>query len=397
MQQRMGFPWGIFLSLVKKYALLGSALCLALSLSVAHAADVAFAGFAYSGDDQSIAGRFPYSKRYEASLGPAGINGPLQKALTSIHPQGYKLIPRIEELADRDQAIAVALVITNETVSTEQIGAVFKLFVQLRGQAMYFDFKSQTVIRAYPFSFAYIDGLQSPPTEDQKIERIGYVYNGIGGKPGILERFTNALAQATIPTHVPLYVQVSNISIDDEARSEFPAAYGKEVAETWVADTFADAISSKMGIPILPYAKGYAIGGVMPMTVADGTVFNLKLPQPDYQFSVKIKKLKKILYSEQGAGKAFIYGTLADVKLDEPLSSISYLNGQFKNGELKTVPASQVNTDDFPAFQDSMRGLFIKLSAAIDGEDTSWLKSATQAADIDKQMASTRELIKTCK
>jgi hypothetical protein len=383
------------LLLIKSLALL--IVSTAFYLSNAQATDVAYAGFAYSGDYQSIASRFPYSKQFEATLGASGINGILQKKLPSIQPQSYALVPRIDELVGRDQAIAVALVMTNETVSTEQIAAVYKLFVQLRGQAMFFDFKSKSVIRAYPFSFAYIDALPSPPTEEQKIERIGYVYNGISGKPGILERFAGALTQATIPTTVPRFVQVSNVTVGDEARGEFPDAYKNGAAETWIADTLGEAISSKMGIPILPYAKGYAIGSVMSMTVADGTVFNLKLPEPDYQFSVNISKLKKILYSDKAAGKSYIYGTLADLKLEEPLSATAYLKSPMKNGEVKIVPANQANTEDFPAFQDSMRGLFTKLSAAVAGETTPWLKSASEASDIEKQIASTRELLKSCK
>lgn len=363
----------------------------------AYGTEVAFAGFAYSGDHQSIKARFPFSKRFETSLGPAGVNGLLRKALPAIQPQDYKLVPRLDELTGRDQAVAVALVMTNETVSTEQFGSVYKLFVQLRGQALFFDFKSKTILRAYPFSFAYLDALASAPTEAQKEASIGYVYLGKNGKPGIIDRFSQALVQATIPAHVPRFVQVTNVVIGDEARGDFPAQYGNGVAETWVADSFGEAITGKMGIPILPFAKGYAIGNVMSMTIADGSVFNLKLPKPDYEFTVNISKLRKVVYEESAAGKSLIYGTYASLKLEEPLSAHVYLDGQFKNGEVKVVPAMQVNTEDFPAFQDSMRGLFIKLSGAIAGESTPWLKSAASGNDVDKQIASTKELLQSCK
>ncbi|HEY4074741.1 MAG TPA: hypothetical protein VGM52_16715 [Herbaspirillum sp.] len=363
----------------------------------AYSADIAFAGFAYSGDYQSSSQRFPYSKKFETSLGAAGINGLLRKALPGVQPVNYKLTSRIEELAGRDQAVAVALVVTNETVTTEQIGAVYKLFVHVRGQAMFFDFKSKTVLRAYPFSFAYLDALPDAPSESQKVSAISKVYLGTGGKAGVLDRFYAALTQATIPDNVSRFVQVSNVIIEDEARTEFPAQYGNGVAETWVADTFAEAIAGKMGIPMLPYSKGYAIGNVMSLTVADGTVFNLKLPEPDYAFTIDISKLRKVVFEEKAAGKSLIYGTYASIKLEEPLSAHTYMKESFKNGEVKVVPASQVNTEDFPAFQDSMRGLFTKLSSAVAGESSPWLKAASSGNDIDKQIASTRELLQSCK
>jgi hypothetical protein len=365
--------------------------------TIAHSTEVAFAGFAYAGEHQSIGVRFPYSKRFEASLGPAGINGLLQAALPKIQPAGYNLVTRLDELTGRAQAISVALVMTNETVSTEQLGQTHKLFVQLRGQALFFDFKSKTILRAYPFSFAFLDALPTEPNEGQKDASIGYVYLGKNGKPGILDRFSQALMQATIPVNVPRFVQVTNVVIGDEARADFPEQYGNGVAETWVADTFGEAIASKMGIPILPFSKGYAIGNVMSMTVADGSVYNLVLPKPDYEFSVNLSKLRKVVYQETAAGKSLIYGTYASLKLEEPLSAHAYLDGQFKNGEVKVVSAMQVNTEDFPAYQDSMRGLFTKLSGAIAGDATPWLKSAASGNNIEKQIASTRELLQSCK
>ena len=362
-----------------------------------NAAEVAFAGFAYSGDHQSITARFPYSKRFEATLKTPGMNGLLQQALVSVHPQDYSLTSRIDELKGRDQAVAVALVMTNETVSTELIGGVHKLFVQLRGQALYFDFKSMTILRAYPFSFAYLDTLSAVPTDKNKDASVANVYLGTNGKLGIIGRFSQALTTATLPTSVSRFVQVSSVAIGDDARMAFPTQYENGAAEAWVADTFSEAIANRMGIPILPYSSGYAIGNVMSMTVADGTVYSLKLPEADYKFSLNVSKLKKVVFDEQAAGKSLIYGSYLTLKLEEPLSSHTYLNGQFKNGEAKVVSAMQLNTDDFPAYQDSMRGLFTKLSGVIAGDGNPWLKSAASGNDIDAQILATRELLKSCK
>lgn len=366
----------------------------ALLLHFCHAtaSDVAFAGFAFAGDMQSSAARFPISKRLEASL-----QSELRQKVAAVKPEHFSLVARIDDLQGRDQAVAVAMVVTSESVSTERFGNVYKVLVQLRAQAMFFDFKSKTVVRAYPISFAYIDALSAPPTQEQITERISTVYRGAGGKPGLIQRFVDTLARATIPAQVPRFVQVTNVSVGDEAREQFPAHLRGAAGDTWIADALGEAISSKLGIPILPYAKGYAIGNVMSMTIGDSTVYNLTLPKPDYEFSADIVKLKKVLYSEQAAGKSFIYGTLAKIQLIEPLSDTAYLRSNFKNGEVKVVPATQQTTDDFPAFEDSMRGLFAKLSRAVGGEEQVWLKSAADAKDIDQQITKTRELLKSCK
>ena len=363
----------------------------------AYSTEVAFAGFAYSGDSNTITARFPHSKKYEESLGASGLNSLLQKTLASAQPKNIKITSKIYDLLGRDQAVAVALVMTNEVVTTELIGQTYKLFVQLRGQAVFFDFKSKTVLKTYPLSFAYLDALPAQPTNSQIIDSIQNVYLGKNGKLGIIERFKNSLINAKVPDAVTRYVQVVNVVISDDARPKFSDAYGKGVAETWVADSFSEAIANKMEMPILPFSKGYALGNVMAMTISNGEVYTLTLPKPDYEFRIKITNLRKVVFEETAAGKSLIYGTYATFSLEEPLSGTSYLNGDYKNGEVKVVSALQTNTEDFPAFQDSMRGLFTKLAGEISGENTSWLKSATTGKDILKQMALTRELLNSCK
>ena len=287
-----------------------------LHLSTASAADVALAGFAYDGDLPSSAARFPVTKQLEASLGPRGINVMLDKAMQGKAPDNFTLVPRIESLAGRDQAVAVALVMTGEMVSTEEIGGVVKLTVQLRGQAMFFDFKSKTVLRAYPLSFACLDVLAQAPTKEQIAERMLALYQGSNGKPGILARFASAVNRASLPAKVPRFVQVGKVAVGDEARAAFPSELANGAGEAWIADMFGEALPARPGIPILPYAKGSAIGNVMSMTIGDSTVFNLKLPEPDYVLSADAVKLKKIVYAQQAAGKRFVCGTQMDLRLE---------------------------------------------------------------------------------
>ena len=114
------------------------------------APEVAFAGFAYSGSASTMAARFPHSQRYEEEMQTAGtsMGQNLRRLLDATPPSHLKIVSQIEALKGRDQALAVALVIGSETVSVEQFGNAHKLMVLIRGQAMFFDFKSMNVLRA---------------------------------------------------------------------------------------------------------------------------------------------------------------------------------------------------------------------------------------------------------
>ncbi|MGC7402385.1 hypothetical protein ACPWR0_00930 [Pandoraea pneumonica] len=317
------------------------------------------------------------------------------------HPaQNFKLTTEpIEQLKGRDQAIVVSLVLNSETVSVERFGAVRKLFVMLRGQALFFDFKSMTVLRSYPVSFGYVDNLDHEPTQAEILDRVRLVYDGANGKPGLYGRFASAIGDAKLPDQAPRYLQVVHVDVTPEAAAMLPD-YLKTTStsvQTWAADMVSEAISTRVGVPVIPYSKGHAIGNVMSMQVMDGTVYNLTLPKPDYEIDVTLKNFKKIKYSENAVGTAYIYGSYADISIREPLTGATYLNTSLKNGEVKPVPASQTWVDDFPAYYDSINGLFVKLAETIAGKDDAWVKSAASASDITSQIDKTTGLMKLCK
>jgi len=289
---------------------------------------------------------------------------------------------------------------TNETVSYERFGRAYKLFMNLRGQALFFDFKSMTVLRSYPITVAYLDVLAAPPSDEELDDRVNKLFLGDGQKAGLVQRFANQLAAATLPENVPRFLQVNKVTISPEARNELPEALKNtpNTAETWLADQLSEMIASRTGTPVLPFAKGYAIGNSMAMRFADGTVFNLKIPEADYAFSVDLTGFKRIKSGESVAGASYIYGTYVDLKLVEPVSGRAYLDSKFKNGEVKLVPVTQSEIDDFPAYADSVRGLFGKLTAVLGGKDDPWIKSAaTPTSDINAQISATKTVLQSCK
>jgi hypothetical protein len=213
-----------------------------------------------------------------------------------------------------------------------------------------------------------------------------------------LQRYAAALSTATLPTKVSRTLQVSSVLLKPQFLAILPAALSATpvIAQTWAADLVSEALSSQTGVPMLPFAEGEAVGRVMTMQVSDGNVYNLKIPEPDYRVEVELSGVKKVKYGEVPAGASYIYGTYANVRVVEPVSGKVYMNAPFKNGEVKLVPVTQTGVDDFPAFYDSVNGLFKKLAVTIDGRDSTWVKSASSAPDIEKQVTATNELFREC-
>ena len=377
---------------------------LSLMMQVSHGQtrSVTFAGVAFSGDAAGLSQRFPFSLEYDKNL-KSQKSSLFKRTYEHVEvnkPDSFNISKNpINELKGNDQALVTSLVISSETVSVENFGNIRKLLVLLRGQAIFFDFKSMNVVRSYPVSFGYVDNFQHDPSHQEILERVRLVYEGSDNKPGLYSRYASALMNASLPTQVPRYIQVTKATLTPEMLSVLPD-YLKttpNTSEKWAADLVAEAISTRIGVPMVPYSKGYAIGNVMSMKVMDGEVFNLTLPKPDYEIEVDFKNVKKIKFSEGAGGASFIYGTYADIKIHEPMSGTEYLKTSLKNGETKVIPTSQTYVDDFPAYYDSVNGMFVKLSETIAGKDKIWIKKSASASDIDTQISKTTQLMNLCK
>jgi hypothetical protein len=193
-------------------------------------------------------------------------------------------------------------------------------------------------------------------------------------------------------------LQITKVTIAPDAS----AAIRPEIAsvpgapESWLADHFGEALNSKAGVALFPYSPGSAIGGVMQMKLND-TDFNLQFPDPDWDISIDLTGVKRVKYAENAVGTSYVYGSYATVRIAPHGAAQAILDAQFKNGEVKEVPASQTYVDDLPAYNDSIRGLFDKLAEVLGGQDLPWLKTAAVTPNIGKQITATRGLLQKCK
>jgi hypothetical protein len=368
------------------------------------ARDVGYAGFSYAGDFGTIQSRFPLTSQIIPPHGvlasqPSPAEQQLLEAARRLKPAGFNVVvDQLTELEGRDEAIMVILEVTDETVSTEKFDDLTKLFINIRAQSLFFDFKSKTVLRSYPISAVYLGAVSGEPTDAKKLEKVRELIVG-GEQPGLIGHFLERLAHASLPQSVSRFIRVANVAVTDDAVSTLPAYFRRPgVPETWIADQFSEALLDEAGVSLLPYAKGYAIGNTIAAHLADGTAFNFQIPAADYSVSIELRSLKRVPFGEVPAGRSYIYGAYVHLLVEEPLLQHRYFDVVLKNGETKIVPASQSTVDDWPAFQDAIGGLFKKFAGTVApaGNNEKWIKSSTAVANIAQQADATRTLLKSC-
>lgn len=367
------------------------------------ASEITQAGFAFSGDYKTAAQRFPYTfelfKRIQAEKNASRTFS----FLVNERSKGLKN-PEIEfhssgdlvNLKNSDRALMSVLVLTGETVATENYGTYYKTFVNLRGDALIFDYKNQTVVRSYPLSVVLFDATPEKPTTQRITGFVDHLIRREDGR-GLVTQYIRRLASVKLPKESVRTVQVKQGSVTPEALSFLPSSLQKnpQAVQAMLTEGFASILSAKLNVPMLPSSVGHA-GGVMSMRLENGDDYKLKVGEGDYLFDVKLNKFAKIQTSKSNVGSAYVYGTYMTVRFYEPALNTEYINTDLKNGEVAIVPAGQISGDDFAGYQDAMRGLALKFADAFKHPDSDWLNKAASAKNIKSQMKTADEIIRKC-
>ncbi len=375
---------------------------LALTCSPCHAdpkALVHFAGFAYSGPYSDITKAFPYTAALN-KLGSdkvAPLDAALHKLLLDKSFPGFTLDYQGLGNIQTGDDLALAFALNNESVSVEHIQGEYKILFTLDAQALFFNMKQMLIVASYPFGLDYIDVSPTMPTRAQIQDTFSKLYFG-GLNANILSQFVSTLGTIRLKQRFGNTIQVSDVSIAQKAISKFPGDMQSslEAVKDLIATQFSDYLSKNANVPILPYTKDYAIGNKIATRFANGDVFNLQVPQPDYTIDLNILDFKKILYDQESSGASWIYGAFMHVRIAEPLSNHVYFDATIRNGAVKIVPASQTNVDDWPAFQDALLGLMDQVTQQLVNPNSSWIDSHIGPAGNVQEFNNVTQVLKSC-
>ena len=361
------------------------------------------AGFAFGGDFSTAKERFPVAFNAINRLAAndaSGIQSFSRKVVQiarATKTGGVTLnTDTLANLKNSDQAFVVALVLTGETTLVEKFSSYSKIFVNLRAEAILFDFKAQTVIRSYPINVSIFDAKTTTPTPADLENLVSTLLFADDGK-SLAYQFSKKLEALSIPAPGTKTVQIRKTEIAPAALDLYPEALRSgNIAQSMITDSFSAALSSKTGVPLIPSKISHATG-VMKVRFEDMYDYELKLPEADYVFDVTLKRLVKIQHAKNNVGASYIFGAVIDLSFSEPILKDKFLVSEFKNGEVAVVPDGSESSDDFPAYQDAIRGLFTKLSDAIINPESAWLRSSSNAKDIQSQIRKTRDVLEDCK
>lgn len=356
---------------------------------------VHFAGLAFTGAAADAPESLPVASRILHADGLLQANTLLSRQLANTTMPHLEL--RMGELATLDgtgSATAMALALDREATVVEEIANQHKLLVELSAQLLFFDYRDMQVRLAYPVTVQHVDVLDHPPTPAE----IEAAYRGMvhGTGPASLSGASQAaLGRLSLPDSSALRMQLVRVAVAADA--DVPATLAALAQGGTLGHEFTKLLSSTLGMGLLPHQSGQAVGGTMAARFADGRVFTLKVPEPDYALELEVQGFRQKTLQQTAAMRQDLLGAYFRLRALEPLSGKVYLDHGFRHGATKTLPASQAQFDlDAARYETLLSGLAM-FAAAAGGGDGEWLRQQQDPRTATKQARAFQELVEKCR
>lgn len=379
-------------------------LCMMTLAGFAHANEknqqVYWAGFAFTGEASARTEVAPHSTAVIDDRGAQALNAQLAAGLRRQPPAHLQLISdQLARLDGSTSATVLAAALDRELVSIEPIGDRYKVLVEVALQALFFDFRERQVIASYPLTLQRIDLRDQRPDDTEVNAIIAELLYGddATGLPNVLAK---TISSARLPNASVRRLQVREVTLSDAARVKLPDPAWERSMRATLAHELSKALSSNTGIGLLPPATGEAIGGTMAARFADGNVYQLKIPDPDYVIELQLDAMKNGVIGETASMKTMLFGAFFQISVVEPFSGKVFFVQPLRKGATKIVPATQRQVDLWSAgYETVLAGLDAFAGAAAGRADSrAWLEEQKPGGrPLQQQTQALQELIKSCR
>ena len=385
-------------------------LCLACTYATcAEPKTVYFAGVSFAGDSNTVEKRFPYSQTVINNESQASEY--LRASLRSQAPQSFKLYindaTNLKEAnLDPANSTVMTIAIDGELVSAEKMGDYHEVFISITGQLIFFDFNKKTIIACYPVGIELLTicNSETPPGAQFYKEKIRSMFLAPDSSTNInfFDLCAHRLSKVSLNLKAETRVQIRSVDISPEAlpvvMQTLKDPNNGSQTKLYLANQFSKHLSANLNIPLLPYlssrsaepntiSEAGASYSQLMLKVSDGTVYNLKLPKPDYVFDITLEKLKKVKIKQGVGNSKWVYGSVINLKFIEPIQSKTIYNQVIKNPWFEDIPDGEnYVVSDMKPFIKSLGQLTSRVAAQLaTSEKSEWAEAQPTAKTLFRE------------
>ncbi len=360
-----------------------------------------YAGFSFAGNYSENQERYPYATELASQTTKNGmpvLDHALREVVKHHYQRKEKLID-IQKDIDNGTSLALAFGLSQESV--EKIGWKDKnLYIyRVLSQVMIFDFSKNLLLANFPAMLQYqeIDENIRNNEAHRKVFRDIYLNTNDTGK-SIFYEWVMRLNSIAIKESYPFYLKVGSLDLDPEIVEQLPEGTTAKTYSSEVVQLFESILSKEQKVSMIPFTKGQAVGGKMPMRFSDATVIELKLPETDYIFDIDLHGFKHLL-KKSGQSHKHAFGAFATFDLSLPISNKQYFKQRCKKVNFAVFSAKdKVDVDVWHGQQTTLRSLFVRFSQQISQRSIKVLSQMVKdPKKVAKQLVSVEGVISKCR
>ena len=396
-------------------------LCVFSTYAWADKTKLYYAGFAFIGDSSKIDTNYPMSSKLSKQKDDKGLFILEKELRTRIEKIKSDKVDLSMELGNtkKGSSMTVAFAVDWENVALEKIAEVYKFIVTVNAQMLVFDFNEKKIIASFPVSMDVIDVKEAklfttkdgkePSKEELKntklyadtIESIvNSIYTNGDATKNIFDVFVKKLSTVDIKEKYGYRIKVNDVTFEDKALETFKELnVDKMSAKNFIANNFVKFLSTNQQVSILPYSTGDVIGRKMSARFMNGDVYNLEIPNSDYDVDLKVRGFKKVEFDRTAAEVGLAFGAYLSVKVSQPDLKKVYMDAEFTGKGMKVVSLAQLSTDDWSAYQETMISFFNDFTMQITKQEDKWLKGSSKVdtKELKTQFKQLSDLLQKCK
>jgi len=357
-----------------------------------------FAGMAFMGQFSGTDTLYPYTSRlfHEDEV---RFQKMLRQQLATVKNDTFEIVLDAPTDYKKESALTLAFALEYENIGFEQIDDKFKIDIDLRANILVFDFRELVVVASYPVAVELRDLSDHQPSGSELMEKIRALYLG-DGNLNIYKEFAKRLSILKFKTHFNNTIKVRSVTIEDEALTVIPkgeSSQSKQSYEVLLAQTFSSYLTKNQNISVLPFTKGHAIGNKMALQVANGDVYNLKIPDETYAIDITLRKFSKANMGNNKYKSVWGYASYFAFKLSIPGEDKYFMDAKFRGMVTKSIlKDSSHAVYDWAIYSESMNKFFDEFTQQISKPEQEWLKEVTVTKNVVAQLEKFNEIVKSC-
>jgi hypothetical protein len=354
--------------------------------------NIIFAGFAFLGDCRENEKLYPFISRLaESATCPntsyQELNKRLFKAAERINNPGFKL--KLSGGADinKGETFSLAFAISKEKTRIQGFRGKFLVHYEVYAQGLVFDFAKNVrqVIATFPVRMQYSDMVNEKPSDAYSLEIFRKILLDPGFEANIVKQWVDRMNSVKIKESYGNYIKVAKVDVPAETLQFVPdnmSAKGGFATQT--AQFLETSLSANQLVPVIPYAEGESVGKMRVMFTGN-TIYDLKLPEPDYGIFLKVRPFKKFIIDKKNYSQV-TYGSFIDVKLRQISMEETYMEASFRNVPMATIDKTAgVKLNDWDEFQKSLQNLLDQFTKQISERSSDWIDNATRTENVKSQ------------